>query len=324
MKRLAYLVVVAFVLASALRAIPAMADYKQAVAFYNQKRFDKAIQELKADLDKNPDWEFGHRLLGLCYLGLNNNALAVSALTRAVQLRSTAFSTYYGLGQAHFNMQRYDNCIAVLNQGEPFAAKEKDSAREKARLYKLRGAAYYRTNKFGDAADDLTNALRVDQSDWADFSMLGICYFNLNRLDEAIPTLEKALSMKPGQTETLDVLGKAYLKKGTTALGAKQYAASVQALMKAREYAPRNGYIYYNLAEAYLFQKKYPEAEKAYLQAADLMPKNLDVFYRLGFVYEKQKKWDLALNAYKRAGEISPSKEVKEAIARVNENKKSK
>jgi cytochrome c-type biogenesis protein CcmH/NrfG len=44
----------------------------------------------------------------------------------------------------------------------------------------------------------------------------------------------------------------------------------------------------------------------------------------MGFVYEKQKKWDMALNAYQRAGEISPSKEVKEAVTRVNENKKKK
>ena len=103
---------------------PATADYKQAVAFYNQGQFDKAILELKSDLDRNPDWEFGHRLLGLSYLGLKNNALAVSALSRAVQLKSAVFSTYYGLGQAYFNMQKYDNCIATLNQGEPFAARE--------------------------------------------------------------------------------------------------------------------------------------------------------------------------------------------------------
>ncbi len=324
MKRYHYLVVAALLLANVLLAVPAKADYKQAVAFYNQKRFDKAIQELKTDLDRNPDWEFGHRLLGLCYLGLNNNALAVSALSRAVQLKSTAFSAYYGLAQAYFSMQKYDNCIGALNQGESFAGKEKGQAGEKAKLYKLRGAAYYRMNRFGEAADDLTNALRTDQSDWADFSMLGICYFNLNRLDEAIQTLERALSMKPGLTATLDVLGKAYLKKGTAALSSKQYAASIQALLKARDHAPQNGYVYYNLAEAYLFQKNYLEAEKAYRRAADLMPKNLDVFYRMGFVYEKQKKWDMALNAYQKAGDISPSKEVKEAITRVNENKKKK
>jgi tetratricopeptide (TPR) repeat protein len=324
MKRHAILAAAALIIANAALVIPAKADYKQAVIFYGQKRFDKAIQELKNDLDRNPDWESGHRLLGLCYLGLNNNALAVSAFSRAAQLKSTAFATYYGLGLAYFNMQKYDSCISVLNQGESFAGKEKDPAREKARLCKLRGATYYRMNRYGDAAEDLTNALRVDQSDWADFSMLGICYFNLNRLDEAIPALEKALSMKPGQSATADVLGKVYLKKGIASLSAKQYAVSAQALLKAKDYDPKNGYIYYNLAESYLFQKRYPEAEKAYLQAADLMPKSQDVLYRLGFVYEKQKKWDLSLSAYKKAGEISSSKDIKDAIARVIEYQKKK
>ncbi|MBN1569986.1 MAG: tetratricopeptide repeat protein [Acidobacteria bacterium] len=322
MRRYAFIAIMALFLANVLSVMPVKADYKQAVAFYNQKRFDKAIQELKGDLDRNPDWEFGHRLLGLSYLGLNNNALAVSALSRAIQLKSTAFSAYYGLGQAYFNMQKYDNCIAALNQGEPFADKEKEAEKEKAKLFKLRGSAYYRMNRFNEAANDLTKALRVNQSDWADFSVLGICYYNLNRLDEAIPTLEKALSMKPGQSTTSEILGKAYLKKGIAALSEKQYAATIQSLLKAKEYDPQNGFIYYNLAEAYLFQKKYAEAEKAYIQASELMPKSLDAFWRLGFVYEKQKKWDLALSAYKKAADISASKEIKEAIARVNENKK--
>ncbi len=301
---------------------PLRADYQKAVAFYNQGRFEQAIQELKADLDQNPTWEFGYRLLGLSYLGYKNNALAVSALTRAVELKSTAFSTYLGLGQAYFNLQKYDNCITTLNQGEQFAAKEKEPEKAKAKLYELRGAAYYRLNNFNEAANDLTNALRVDQSDWADFSMLGVCYFNLNRLDEAISALEKAFSMKPGQAATAEMLGKAYFKKGIAALSAKQYAATVQALLKAEDYDPKNGYIFYNLAEAYLFQKKYTEAEKALSQAAQIMPQSLEVFWRMGLVYEKQKKWDLALKAYKKAGDINMSKEVKEAIARVTENMK--
>ena len=43
---------------------PARADYKQAVTYYSQGDYNKAIQELKPDLDKSPNWEFGHRLLG--------------------------------------------------------------------------------------------------------------------------------------------------------------------------------------------------------------------------------------------------------------------
>jgi tetratricopeptide (TPR) repeat protein len=303
-------------------AMPVQADYKQAVALYNQGRYDKAIQELKPDLDRNPDWEFGHRLLGLCYLGLKNNALAVSSLSRAVQLKSGVFSTYFGLGQAYFNMQRYDDCVTALNQAEPLASKEKEPERERAKLTKLRGSAYYRLDKFSEAVNDLTNTLRVNSSDWADYSMLGISYFNLNRTDEAIQALEKSLSMKPDQSSVTGVLSKAWFRKGIAALKEKQYPPAIQSLMKAKDYDPANGYIYYNLGETYLFEKKYTEAEKALNQAAQLMPRSPDVYGRLGLVYEKQKKWDPALNAYKKADELSPAKWVKDAIARVTENKK--
>ncbi|MBN2320208.1 MAG: tetratricopeptide repeat protein [Acidobacteria bacterium] len=301
---------------------PVRADYKQAVAFYSQGQYEKAIQELQPDLDRNPDWEFGHRLLGLCYLNLQNNALAASSLSRAVQLKSTAFPTYFGLGQAYFNMQKYKDCIEALNRGEPLAAKEKDPEAQKARLFRLRGSAHYRLNNFTEAVSDLTQALRLSQSDWSDFAMLGISYFNLDRTDEAIETLEKAYSMKLDQTTILEVLAKSYLKKGITALSEKQFNTSVKLLKKGLDYDPANGYIHYNLAEAYLFQKQYPNAEKALNQAAALMPQKADVYERLGLVYEKQKKWDAALNAYKEAQSIEPSDSIKEAIERVTENKK--
>jgi len=314
----------AFCMSAFLLLQPAAADYKEAVALYNQGRFDKAIQELKPDLDNNPDWEFGHRLLGLCYLSLDNNALAVSSLARAVQLKSTAFSTYYGLGQAYFNMQKYDNCISALNLGEPLAAKEKDPDQQRARLYQLRGSAYFRLNKPNEAVGDLTNALRLNQSDWATYSMLGISYYNVGRIDESIQTLEKALSVKPAQSTIVEFLGRAYFKKGVDALAETKYAAAVQLLSKAKDYDPKNGYVYYNLAEAYLFEKDYVQAEKCLDQATGLMPasSHSEVFSRMGLVYEKQKKWELASKAYEKADQLNPSKSLKEAIERVNENRK--
>ena len=109
---------------------PAQADYKQAVVYYMQGRYDKAIQELKPDLDQNPDWESGYRLAGLCYLNLKNNALAISSLSRAVQLKSSAFSTYQALGQAYFNMQKFDNCVQILNEGEQFASAKEPKEQE--------------------------------------------------------------------------------------------------------------------------------------------------------------------------------------------------
>lgn len=296
---------------------PAQADYKQAVIYYNQSRFDKTIQELKPDLDSNSEWEFGHRLMGLSYLSLKNNALAISSLTRAVQLKSTAFSTYLGLGQAYFNMQRLDNCVQILRQGEPYAKGE-----DQYKLLHVRGTAYYGLQKFKEASDDLSAAIRINPSEWTDFSQLGVALYNMNRYDEAIQTLLRALAMKPGHNVTMEFLAKSYFKKGVAALSAKQYDQALEFFRKARENNPKDFFTLYNIAEAYLFQKDYPEAEKALNQALGLNPRSAEAYQRMGLVYEKQKKWDLSLSAYQKANELNPSPGLKEAIDRINELKK--
>jgi len=302
----------------ALVASMARADYKQAVTYYNQGRYDKAIQELKPDLDTNPEWEFGHRLAGLSYLKLHNNALAVSSLQRAVQLKSKEASTYLGLAEAYASMQRMNDCLQALEQGQQFFSKADDQY-----LYQhLRGSAPYKLERYTDAASALTAAIRVKGTDWSDFSQLGIAYYNLNRHDDAIQALEKALALRPGNNPSAEFLGKAYFKKGVAALQAKQYENALAQLRKAREHNPKDGFISYNMGEAYLFLKNYGEAEKVYSQALETMPRSTEVFQRLGLVYEKQKKWDLSLQAYRKANELSPTPALKEAIDRVTESKK--
>jgi len=314
-----------FLLLSASAAVrPAQADYKQAVAYYSQGDYNRAIQELKPDLDKSPDWESGHRLLGLCYLNINNNALAVSSLSRAAELKSTAFATYFGLGQAYFNMKRYSDAISALNRAEPLAAKEKNPEAEKEKVNIVRGTAYYMTNKFSEAVIDLQEAIQANSSDWTLFFMLGASYFNLNRTDEAIQALEKAVALKPGEASAGDILGKAYLRKGVQALSEKRYQDAIQTLLKAKTHDSNNGYVNYNLGEAYLFEKRYAEAEKELTTAGSRLPDNAGVFTRLGFVYERQNKHDQALRAYRKAYELSPSQELKETVDRVSENNKNR
>jgi len=299
-------------------AVPASGDYKQAVAYYKQGLYDKALQELKPDLELNPDWEFGHRLAGLCYLNLKNHALAIASLTRAVQQKSPAFVTYQGLGQAYYNIDRFDNCVQILNEGEQFAK----GADERYTLRHLRGSAYYRLEKFQEAVADLTEAIRLRPTDWADYSQLGISCYYLNRNDEAAEALHKALALRPAHNTSVEYLGKAYFKKGVAALAAKSYDQAIEYFDKARNYTPNDGYIYYNIAEARLFQQNYSEAEKALTQALDRMPRSAEIYQRLGLVYEKQKKWDLSLNAYQKAYEINPLPTLQEAIKRVEELKK--
>jgi tetratricopeptide (TPR) repeat protein len=299
-----------------LFAAVAFGDFKLAVAYYNQGQFQKAINELKPDLEANPDWEFGHRLTGLCYLGLKYHSLAITSLTRAVQLKSTTFSTYLGLGQAYFSLQQFDKCTEALTQGESFA-----QLADRYKLYKLRGAAYYRTQKYAEAARDLSTALKDNPGEWNDHLELGVSLYNLNRIEEATQAFTRVLAAKPDQNTALEYLAKCYFKQGVAALSGKQYELALNLLTKAAGSNPKDGYIQYNLAEALLFLKKYGEAEKALNQALSLLPQSAEVYQRIGLVYEKQKKWDKALVAYQKANEIKPLPAVAEAIKRLQEAK---
>ena len=300
-------------------ASPARADYIKALQYYKQGQFDKALQELKPDLDKSPDWEPGHRLAGFCYLNLKNNALAISEFARAVQLKSKEFATYRGLALAYLNSDKPDNCIQSLQQGEQFANKPDDLYE----LHHVRGAAHFLQQKYDQVIDDLTAAIRIKATDWGDYYRLGVSYYNLNRYDEALQALLKALSIKPSDSLTTGYLGKIYLKQGASALSSKQYSQALDLLAKAGTYTPNDGYVHYNTGEAYLFLNKYSEAEKAYTQALSLLSNNADVLQRLGLVYERQKKWDQALNAYQKAYELTSLPSLKDDITRMKDQIKS-
>jgi superkiller protein 3 len=311
MKRCFLIRVLFFLLFAAAVVCPSLADYKQAVAYYTQGDYNRAIQALRPDLERSPDWEFGHRLLGLSYLNIGNNALAASSLSRAAELGSTTFATYYGLGQAYFNMRRYDDAISALNRSETLAAREKNQEVEGARVHTLRGTAYYRTNRFSEAINDLQRAVRVNSSDWTLFFMLGASHFNINRTDEAIQAFERAVALKPDEASVRDALGRAYLRRGVQALSGNRFQDAIQALLRARTYDPNNGFISYNLGEAHLFERRYAEAERELTAAAARLPSNAGVFTRLG---------EQALKAYRRAYELSPSHELRETIDRVTGN----
>lgn len=293
----------------------ARADYIKAVQYYKQGQFDKALQELKPDLDKSPDWEPGHRLAGLCYLGLKNNALAIAEFSRAIQLKSKEFATYRGMALAYLNGDKLDNCIQALQQGETFA-KEPDDLYA---LHHIRGAVYFRQQKYDQAIEDLTGAIRIKATEWGDYYELGVSYYNLNRYDEALQALLKVTSLKPNDSSTAGYLGKLYLKQGASALAAKQYSQALDLLAKAGTYTPTDGYVFYNTGEAYLFLNKYPEAEKAYTQALSLLSNNLDILQRLGLVYERQKKWSQALDAYQKAYDLTSLPGLKDDITRMKE-----
>jgi tetratricopeptide (TPR) repeat protein len=298
-----------------------MADYKQAVIYYTRGQCDKVIQEVKPDLEADPKWELGHRLLGLCYKKTKKYDLAVAELTRAIELKSPAFSTYMGLGEIYWEQNKFDKTAEILGVGEKYL-KPSDEEQVKDiryRLYHLRGSAHYRQKKYADAVRDLTQALRLNSNDAADFSQLGISYYHLGKYEDAIAALGKATSIKAGDRTSTEFLARCYQKRGETSLKNKQYKQAVEDLNKALGFNSTDGSIHYNLGLAYLLMNNYDAAESALMKAAELLPNNADTFQQLGYIYEKKKQYNKALDAYKKAYGLKKDPQVKAGIERVTQ-----
>lgn len=295
----------------------ARGDYKKAVALFSQGKYAQALDAIKPDAKKNPDWEFGHRLMGLCYVQLGQNSLAVASLAKAIQLKSTSFSTYQGLSQAYYNLGKYDNAANILITGEKYAK----TGADQYNLFHLRGSANLRRERYPEAISDLSSAIRLRRSSYLDFTELGAAYLGQKSYTEAINALEKALQMKPGHQPTREFLGRAYEMAGAESLRAKDFKKAVASLSKALEYKPADGSILYNLGSAYLLQDRFQEAEDPLVRASGLLENNAKVFKRLGYLYEMTRDLDRAINAYERAAQLDPSPDNKASVERIKKRK---
>jgi tetratricopeptide (TPR) repeat protein len=145
------------------------------------------------------------------------------------------------------------SCTAVLESG-------KFSSRRQAITFKTRGTAYFRKHDYDRALQDYDQAIRIypkygeafDARCWAratanklpealkdcqealrlrpnfapTMSTLGLVYFRLGRFDDAIKTYSAALQIEPKSASSLYGRGMAELKKGDTASGEADIAAS--------------------------------------------------------------------------------------------------
>ncbi|MBI1746563.1 MAG: tetratricopeptide repeat protein [Acidobacteria bacterium] len=295
---------------------PVLAEYQQAIIYYGRGMYEKAIQEIKPEVEAHPnDWEPGHRILGLCYVKTKKYPQAIAALSKAVQLKSPVFSTYMGLAIAYWESNQASRVAGVLTEGERLA-KSND---ERYELFHWRGSANYRQKQYAAAIKDLTEALRLRQGDVSDYSQLGLAHYYANHYDDAITTLTKALSMKAGDTSLQEALTRSYQKRGAAHLKDKHYARAVEDLSKAISYNSKDGSTYYNLGLSQLFLNQYDQAESSFTRAAELLSGNADPYQQLGYVYEKRKQYDKALDAYKKAYGLNKSPGLKASIARVNQ-----
>jgi tetratricopeptide (TPR) repeat protein len=127
--------------------------------------------------------------------------------------------TYNTRGSVFFHQHDYDRAIQDYSQ-----AIQLDSRNSEA--YDSRCWTYAAVNRLEEALKDCKESVRLRPNIAPTLGSLGLVYFKLGRFDDAISTYSASLQVNPKSAYSLYGRGTAKLKKGETAAGQADIAAS--------------------------------------------------------------------------------------------------
>ncbi|MCZ6779579.1 MAG: tetratricopeptide repeat protein [Acidobacteria bacterium] len=306
-------------------SLPLLASYEEGLNAFKAKDYGRAIEEFSIEIEKHPNYDYGHFMLGMSYLKLKKVDKALPYLERAAEIDKEKLVYLYNLSQAYRQLGKWDKVIRTLEGKTELRARPKENANS----HYLLGLAYVNAKRYPDAVDQLEAGKKLAAKDAKILSALGTAYFYTGDYDNAISNLKTAVASKPKDQVTNRFLSEALVAKaqrtadkpqkkqlygeavkfaeqaknlngkddfatanltGRACLGAERYPQAVEAFTKAISFKPKHPYAHYNKAEAYKGMKDWDSATAEYVKATELDPQHATFFAALGYAYEQLAK----------------------------------
>ena len=296
-------------------------ELTSAKLYIDQENFDKALEMLQKDVEKNPKSDEGYFLMGHVYGELGELDKMVSSFDKSLSI-SDKFATQIGEQKAYHwannfnkgvnNFQRgnnvtdpdsatifYDRSIKFFKDA---ALVEPDSADN----YRNLAFVYLSSGKNEEAINPLKELIERDKSEDG-YQYLGDVYYTLGtnknidfknstnlqdsidaaaHFNNAIEVLEEGRNLYPENTDILVSLSESYI-------GANKIEVAMDAFKASVEADPNNQHFRYNYGVLLLNADRYEEAEEQFTKALEIDSEYENAIYNLGVTYVK---WGAQLN----------------------------
>ena len=274
-------------------------ELTSAKLYIQQKNYDKALEVLKKDVEKNPQSDEGYYLMG---------------------------GIYGEKGQYDQMVDAYNKSLGISNKFE------KDITNQKIHYwYTLTqsGAAYFKrvaSNKNQDsikinldkAANSFENAVMVLPDSAYTYYLLSLVYMSQQQYDKAIQPLEKYVAI--GKTSDGYVyLGSIYYDKGNrekdlysknkniqdSISSIENFNKAISILEEGRTKYPNDAKLLGTLSSAYVAANKLSVAIDAFKSLAESNPKK-ENYYNYGVVLLGAEKYEESIEQFKKALDMDP------------------
>lgn len=275
-------------------------ELTSAKLYIQQKNYDKAIESLKKEIEKNPKSDEGYYWLGVVY-GEKEN---IDEMVKAFDM-SLSISNKY---QKEINDTRYSSWVANFNSGDAFFKRANRTDNEDSiKIYYEKSIAKFQ------------NAIKLEPDSANNYLYMAIVYAYAGREDEAIEPLNKSIKMSK-EIDAYALLGEIYYNKGARLTSAfqnskekadsiaavEQYNKAINVLEDGRKNYPNDDKILLLVANSYIGAGRSNEAVDIFHAGVDKDPENKNYRYNYGVVLLGMEKYEEAAVQFNKAVEIDP------------------
>ena len=278
-------------------------ELTSAKLYIQQKNYDKALEVLKEEVNKNPKSDEGYYLLGMVYGEKGEYDNMVNAYNSSLAA-SDQFSKDIHDSKVYYWANLFNK--GVINYQNGNKAQDPDSVK-----------VFY--DKSSNAFE---NAIKIEPDSANTYRNLSFVYISEKNYDKAIPVLE-TLIQKRSTLDGYKFLGEILYDKGIKQMAkykeGKDVQDSVQAmdtfnkainvLEKGRKEFPNDSDILLTLSNSYIAANKVEVAMDAFRAGVEREPENKYYRYNLGVLYLGAKDYTKAEEQFKKAVEIDPNYE---------------
>jgi len=242
-------------------------ELTSAKLYIQQKNYEKALETLKKDVEKNPQSDEGYYLLGVVHGELGQYKEMMDALNKSLAISDKQKENIVDVKKYHWSNLINNKGVVFFRNG--INSNDPDSSK----IY------------FDKSINAFENAMMIEPDSAITYDYLSRVYMNVKRFDDAIKPLETLIE-KEHPLDAYKFLGDILYDKAGKQREKYQESKNVQDSLKAMEY--------YNQTIKVL-----EEGRKRY-------PEDSDILLTLSNAYIGANKIDVALEAFKAGIEQEP------------------
>ena len=269
-----------------------IAYINRATYFFNERDYDKAIQDYSTAIRIQPRRSSFYYNRGLAYEQNKENEKALDDYSKAIQMKSdyqeamSARANLYKKINPELAMQEFENALEL--DGDDYKA------------YINRGSFYRDEENYDKALEDFSKAAEICNCFEAYFNRAGV-YQSLEDNEKALADFTKSIEVKPNDQSSYANRGNLYREMGQNNLALQDFNKSLE--MKETYDA------YYNRGLLYSQMGQPNQAVEDYGKAITLEPDRAEGYTNRGNIYFASQQLDLALADYNKSLELDSTYE---------------